>query len=334
MQTETYLPVFRPLPGLGGGHRQTLAGTWWPGVLRPEQATIRRVDLLDGDALVLHDDAPADWVIGGRTAILLHGLAGCFRSPYLVRTAEKLNARGIRTFRMDLRGNGAGFGLAIKPYHAGCSEDLLAAVRHVEALCPGSPIALIGFSLGGNIVLKTVGESPQQLPASISRAMAVNPPIDLARCTHGLTRWPLTRYDRYFVRLLLRRLESLSQVRTDWEPYRFDQPPTRLIDFDDQYTAPRSGFLNAADYYERCSSEQFLPAIQVPTLLLTSRDDPMIPPELFRRARLSPNCRLHIAHGGGHLGYLGRGSVDPDGRWLDWRVVDWVLANCSSRGAE
>jgi predicted alpha/beta-fold hydrolase len=126
------------------------------------------------------------------------------------------------------------------------------------------------------------------------------------------------------VRLLLGRLQSLSQVRTDWEPHRFERAPTRLIDFDDQYTAPRSGFRDAADYYERCSSEQFLPAIQVPTLLLTSRDDPMIPSELFRRAQLSLSTQLHVAHGGGHLGYLGRSGLDPDGRWLDWRVVDWV----------
>jgi uncharacterized protein len=323
------IPLFRPHTVFAGGHRQTLAGAFFPGALPAERAVVRRVDLDDGEAVVVHDDRPPEWLGGGPAAVLVHGLAGCHRSGYLVRIAAKLNARGVRTFRMDLRGTGAGAALAVKPYHGGCSNDVRSVVRFIEQICPGSPIALLGFSLGGNIVLKLLGEAPERVPAAVARAAAVNPPIDLAEAVLSLSRWSLRPYDRYFVRLLLRRLRDRQRLRADVPMPPFRRPPQGLFDFDDQYTAPASGFRDARDYYERCSSEQYLSNIRVPTLLLASRDDPLIPIAMFERqtTRLPPSVRLHIAEGGGHLGYVARRDNDPDARWLDWRMVEWTLLN-------
>ncbi len=233
-----------------------------------------------------------------------------------------LNASGVRSFRMDLRGCGAGFGLAIKPYNAGCSDDLLAVLRAIIAWCPGSPISLFGFSLGGNIVLKLLGEAPDRVPLEIVRAAAINPPIDLARCTYGLARWPQRHYDAYFVKQLLQRLRELQQRRSDFVPPTFARTPRRLVEFDDQFTAPRSGFRDADDYYEQCSSEQFLSAIRVPTLILTSRNDPLIPIASFERLTLPPNVQLHIAEGGGHLGYLATSNGSRD--WLQTQLLGWM----------
>ena len=98
---------------------------------------------------------------------------------------------------MDLRGAGAGAALAVKPYHGGCSEDVAAVVRFIERLCPGSPITLLGFSLGGNIILKLLGEAPDRVPAAVVRAAVVNPPIDLEQSVVGLSHWSLRPYDRY-----------------------------------------------------------------------------------------------------------------------------------------
>lgn len=318
------IPRFRSRWGLSGGHRQTLAGAFFPGRLPDEQAMIRHIPLLDGDTLVAHDDCPAGWSPCEPVALLLHGLAGCHRSSYLVRTTAMLNAHGVRTFRMDLRGCGAGAGLALKPYNAGCSDDVLAVLQAISGWCPGSPISLFGFSLGGNIVLKLLGEAPNRVPEAVVRAAVVNPPIDLARCTYGLARWPQRHYDGYFVKQLLQRLRELQQRRPDFLPPTFARTPKRLVEFDNQFTAPRSGFHDADDYYRRCSSEQFLPAIRVPTLILTSRDDPLIPVATFERLSLPANVRLHVAEGGGHLGYLAASNGERSREWLQTQLLRWV----------
>ena len=319
------IPPFRSHWALAGGHRQTLAGAFFPGRLPDERAVVRQIPLLDGDTLAVHDDCPPDWPSAGPVTVMLHGLAGCHRSSYLVRMAALLNERGVRTFRLDLRGCGAGFGLALKPYNAGCSDDVLAVLQAVIEWCPNSPISLFGFSLGGNIVLKLLGETPERVPSELVRAAAINPPIDLARCTYGLSRWPQRHYDAYFVRQLLQRLRELQQQRADFTPPSFARTPRRLVEFDDQYTAPRSGYRNADDYYQRCSSEQFIPAIRIPTLILTSRNDPLIPIASFERLSPPANVRLHIAEGGGHLGYLATGNGELSRDWLQRQLLDWVL---------
>jgi predicted alpha/beta-fold hydrolase len=317
------IPPFRPRRFLNGGHRQTLAGAFWPQQLPAEHAVVRWVSLPDGDALAIHDDCPPEWSPSGDpVALLLHGLAGCHRSAYLVKTAALLNRQGVRTFRIDLRGCGAGAGRALRPYNAGCSEDLLAVVESVCEWCPDSPITLLGFSLGGNITLKLLGEAPDRVPAAVVRAAAINPPIDLAACIAGLTRWPQRLYDRYFVKRLLLRVRELQRLRTDFVPPEFSRLPRRLVEFDDQFTAPRSGFRDADEYYRHCSSEQFLPAIRVPTLLLTSEDDPLVTVEPFRRVSLPTCVQLHIAAGGGHLGYLA--VTDRESGWLPARLLDWM----------
>ncbi len=319
------IPPFQSHWALAGGHRQTLAGAFFPGHLPDERAVVRQIPLPDGDSLVVHDDCPPDWPTAGPVAVMLHGLAGCHRSSYLVRMAAMLNEHRVRTFRMDLRGCGAGFGLALKPYNAGCSEDVLAVLRAVTEWCPNSPISLFGFSLGGNIILKLLGEAPERIPSELVRAAAVNPPIDLATCTYGLSRWPQRHYDAYFVRQLLQRLRELQQRRVDFVPPTFARIPRRLIEFDDQFTAPRSGYRGADDYYQRCSAEQFIPAIRVPTLILTSRNDPLIPVASFERLTPPANVRLHITEGGGHLGYLATSNGERSRDWLQTQLRDWVL---------
>ena len=192
-------PPFEPHPLLRNRHAQTLAGTYLPGERYPYRAVHYRVLLEDGDAVVLHDDIPDAWQAGGRVTLLIHGLAGCHSSAYMVRVAGKLNRAGVRTFRMDLRGCGSGEGLASRPYHAGRSDDALAAINFVGKLCPDSPVALVGFSLSGNIVLKLLGEAPETVPANVTKAATICPAIDLGRCVRSLV-GPFQRvYDRYFV---------------------------------------------------------------------------------------------------------------------------------------
>jgi predicted alpha/beta-fold hydrolase len=318
------LPDFLPHRLLPGGHLQTLAAFLVPQRLPDYAASQHVVTLADGDRIVLHDDCPREWQAGDRTALLIHGLAGCHGSPYLVRLADRLNAVGVRTFRMDLRGCGAGLSLARLPYHSGRSEDAAAALEEIARLCPGSPTALIGFSLGGNITLKLLGEAGSAPPRNLVCGVAVCPPVDLAVCVAALAR-PLYRwYDRYFARLLLTRLEEKRRAMPEAALVDFVRRPRGIYQFDDAFTAPVCGYGTADNYYRQASSLPLLSHISVPTLILAAEDDPLVLSEPLRKASLSSSTCLHMARCGGHLGFVSRRTADPDRRWMDWRIVDWV----------
>jgi len=319
-------PEFQPHPLVRGGHAQTLLAYVLPGRRFPYRAQQRRVDLDDGDAIMLHDDEPSGWHPGDRTALLIHGLAGCHGSGYMIRIAGKLNEAGVRVFRMDQRGCGAGAGLARLPYHAGRSEDPRAALEFISELCPGSGVSLVGFSIGGNIALKLLGENLDRLPHNLTDAIAVNPCIDLAQCARRLARLDARPYDRYFAKLLVRRVDLYDPPDSTIGSAGRTPRPRCLRDFDSVYTAPLGGFRSVDDYYARSSAAQFIPNICLPTRILTARDDPIVPVCLFENLPLPPAVRLCVAESGGHLGYFARRGIDPDRRWMDWRIVDWVTA--------
>jgi uncharacterized protein len=322
-------PEFRSHALLKGGHRQTLIGFLFRGVGYSAGRKQHSIELPDGDRLILHDDQPESWQCGDSVALLLHGLAGCHGSAYMVRVGEKLNARGVRVFRLDHRGCGAGTDLARFPYNAGRSEDVRAAFLKVRALCPGSPSAIVGFSLSGNMLLKMLGEDSSAAGdagserATPTCAVAVNPPVDLALCGEALRRRENRLYERHFVKLLGKQVDQRVARFPDAPRPKWSSLPDRLRDFDDGYTAPASGFDGVEDYYERCSGEQFVKSIRVPTLVLTARDDPLIPVQSFESLS-TEHVAAVIAPHGGHLGYIGTRNGDPDRRWMDWRIVDWL----------
>ena len=305
-----------------------MAAYYWPGRL-DYRAKQHRLALDDGDTLILHDDSPPGWRPGDRIALLMPGLAGCHQSGYLVRTAAKLTARGVRTFRMDQRGWGAGAGLARHPFHAGRSEDVLSALNFLERLCPESPLALVGFSLSGNVALKALGELKGRLPASLDKACALTPPVDLSACADWMERPANRFYNRFLVGCLLRHLRDnkRSLISNNGQPSKL---PKTLRTFDDLYTAPASGFLSVEDYYTRSSSGPLLDRIEVPTLIIAAADDPMIPVVSFQKYPVSSSVHLHVSESGGHLGFIGRPGLDPDRRWLDWRIVDWITSDSDS----
>jgi uncharacterized protein len=327
MAVRFSIPDFKPHPLLHNGHAQTLAGVYLPGGRFVERAVKRCVSLPDGDTVVLHDDRPAEWRPGDRVALLLHGLAGCHQSCYMRRVAGKLVGRGVRTFRMDLRGCGAGEGLASQPYHGGRSDDARAALEALQTLCLGSPVTIVGFSLSGNIVLKLIGESPHSVPINVEKAVAVCPAIDLGLCARSLV-GPWQRfYERYFVRSLCRQIKVNRRLRPDVPALSAKRRLKTLIEFDDAYTGPVCGFGTADSYYSTSSARPHLANIRLPTLILTAADDPLIPIAAFDALELPDTVLLHRTEYGGHLGYVGRAGVDPDLRWMDWRIVDWVTAD-------
>ncbi len=317
-------PPFVPARWLRGGHRQTLAGVFWPNPAYPYHATQYRVTLADGDEVVMHDDCPAGWREGDRAALLIHGLTGSYQSHYMLRTAHKLNERGIRSFRLDLRGCGAGVGLARLPYHCGRSEDARAALLEIARICPASDVTIIGFSLGGSITIKLLGELGGEACGGLDSAMTICPPIDLKRCSENLSRFSNRIYDKHFVKQMVRSVHTTRKLRPDMPFEKFRQQPRKIKEFDNQFTAPLGGYRDVEHYYEAASGLRYLPLIRYPMLLVAPHDDPMIPLHFYDNAKLSPWVDLIHPAGGGHLGFVARRGIDRDPRWMDWRILDWI----------
>lgn len=323
--------LFRPPWIFRNGHAQTLAGmyVYAPWANRPElpSTTVATGEVLvsDGDRLVYRDERPAGWKPGDRVALLLHGLTGSHDSYYMSRIARRLNQQQARTFRLDWRGCGAGVALARYPYHSGRSSDVVATIAEIKVRCPSSPISVIGFSLGGNVTLKMLGEAGLSTAgiAEIDRAIAVCPPIDLGFTVKSLWKGLAQLYDRYFCKACIRDVRHRQRLRPDavvphgW----FTQHPKTLYEFDDTFTAPVCGFASALDYYAKSSAHQFLAAITVPTLVIAAQDDPVVPFHQFRTADYSPTTKLLAPRHGGHMGFC-----TPRGLgWLDQQIVDWTV---------
>lgn len=319
---------FRPLPLLSSPHLQTICGFLWRG--RPFLYPTRRhlLDLGDGDRLVLHDSAPPTWRDGDPVAMLIHGMGGNSRSGYVQRVSGQLYRRGVRVVRIDLRGTGAGFGLAVGFYHGGRSEDIRMALEEIHRWAPRSPLWLIGFSLGGNLALKYAGETAEKPLAALQRVVTVAPPIDVLRCSLLISQ----RHNRFYNRFFARQLIRLARIRQRHYP---DPPlpefPRRatIRDFDDLFTAPRCGFADADDFYRRISSQPLIARIPVPTLIATARDDPFVAVEPFEELRVPSHIQVEIHEHGGHLGFLGH---DGSGgiRWMEHRIVRWLLEGFAS----
>lgn len=325
-------PPFKPLrfgpfavAWANNRHVQTICPLFLPGPVSTRVPVKHIVPLADGDRLVIHDDQPRNWITGDRIAIFLHGLCGCHNSPYVRRIAMKLRRHGIRTIRVDLRGFGDSTLISQGSMHAGCSQDLRDIIDHVHhRLSPLSKVTIVGFSLGANITLKTLGEWGRSHPSFVDSAIAVSPPVDLLQCSLNLRRFGNRIYDAYFIRklsqqLALRRRKVENLVDSGVNPI-----PNRLIHFDDQFVAPVSGFSGAMDYYAQCSSGPMLQEVDVPTVLVVAQDDPVVPFELFSQFRMSKSIELVSTRHGGHLGFLGANPRDPDRHWLDWRICSWI----------
>ena len=314
---------FRPLPFLKNPHVQTVLGALAPGVDCPWPDARRIVRLADGDALVLHNNTPAGWKEGDPLVLLVHGLSGSHLSSHIRRLAALFLARRARVVRMDLRGAGHGIPLARRCYHAGRSDDVRAALEAIHAWSPASPLLLVGLSLGGALALRMAGEAADQPVPGLARLAVVSPPLDLMRCS-SLLALPKNRiYEDNFVRDLTLEARLRQRYFPDLPPLRFPRRMTMRL-FDELYTAPRGGFADALDYYRQASCFTLVERIQLPTLILTARDDPFIAVEPFEELKVAPHVLVRVVPHGGHIGFLGWDGVGGY-RWAERRVVEWTL---------
>jgi predicted alpha/beta-fold hydrolase len=309
---------YRPPFFLRGGHAQTIIGA----LLRQRHGGVfqdERLELEDGDFLDLR------WRRSrcDRVAILSHGLEGSADQGYIRGMAGALVAAGWDVLAWHFRGCGNEPNRLVRLYHSGATEDLRAVVN--RAAHDYAHISLIGFSLGGNLTLKYLGEAPPH--KSVRAGVAVSAPVDLAASARMLdTRWSNRIYLRRFIRSLISKVEAKA-LRF---PTEIDANGSRamrtFLEFDDRYTSRLHGFRDAADYWKQASSRQYLSRITVPAFILNARNDPFLAPECFPFPEAEQSTFLHLEapDSGGHLAFLEfRGGLRP---WFETRVIQFLAA--------
>ncbi|EDY17059.1 alpha/beta hydrolase fold protein [Chthoniobacter flavus Ellin428] len=301
---------------LRNGHVQTILPVLLPRRLRT--AFVReRLELPDGDFLDL------DWLRGNgnRLVILAHGLEGSSTQNYIRGITAELAKAGWDSLAYNFRGCSGEPNRLPRAYHSGETEDLRTVIT--RATRDYSTLALVGFSLGGNVVLKYLGEAPPH--ASIRASAAVCAPIDLAACARKLDEKRSNRiYLRRFIVSLVDKIEAKAALFPDVVDSTGARHLRSFQEFDDRFTGPMHGFRDAADYWTRSSARQFLSKITVPTLLLQPRNDPFLAPEAYPwpEAEANPHFFLEAPESGGHVGFLDlRNGLQP---WSERRVAEFL----------
>lgn len=327
MPSSTVEP-FHPASWARGPHAQTLLAR----VLRATTAPVftpERVATPDGDFLDIawgpepRREAPV--------ALLLHGLEGSIRSRYVLSGCRALLARGVRPVAMSFRGCNGEPNRTARFYHSGETQDPTFVLARIRERCPGHRVGAVGFSLGGNVLLKLLGERTDGGRALLDAAAVVSVPFDLAAGERLLTASPMGRiYARYFLRSLRTKVRAKAALLDGLVDTTAALRARTLRAFDDALTAPLHGFADAADYYASCSSADFVSGIGVPTLVVHSRDDPFLPKEAIPADALAANPHITptLTERGGHVGFLGGTPWQPT-FWAEEAAAEFLAAHLS-----
>lgn len=312
------VPEFKPI--FGNPHLLTIAGNYWPRRIDerrfPVRCTKYRID--DSTTILSLEHQPS---LPARGQILfLHGLEGSAAAGYIQSFAQQALERGFGVHRLNMRSCGASEEFCETMYHSGLTSDTHEILRRMQVTTI-EPLFLVGFSLGGNVVLKLAGELGQT--DLIAGVCAISTPINLAACVRHLE----TRSNRLYARRFLNRLRNHVKRKTKLAPHLYnraglDQVKT-VWEFDDCVTAPVFGFGTAANYYETQSAARYLQAIRIPTLVICAKDDPLVPFELYDHPALHSNPALTLLalEHGGHLGFLSRSKPRF---WVDGIALGWI----------
>jgi predicted alpha/beta-fold hydrolase len=315
---------YNPAWWLRNPHLQTL----WGKFLRraPLQATaLERLDTPDADFLDIHHLSGPD---GAPLLILLHGLEGGIRSHYIQGLLGEAKSRGWRAAVIVFRSCGGEMNRTRRSYHSGETSDLALAVDHLSSRFPSSALLLTGTSLGGNVLLKYLGEQGSSLNPRIRGAVAVSVPFDLARASRHIGQGFARVYQKNFLRSLHHKARLKLERYPDLVETERLQGARTMFDFDNVFTAPVHGFSDAEDYYSRSSSLAWLERIRVRTLLLSAIDDPFLPAQVLSEVRevAARNSNLHVeftSHGG-HVGFVAGSNPLRPAYYLEQRAGDFL----------
>ncbi|MCP4128523.1 MAG: hydrolase [Gammaproteobacteria bacterium] len=309
---------FKPLWYLRNAHLQTIMAN----IVHPPFPQVRyeTVALPDGDTLQLaHGRAH-----GPNTVLILHGLEGSLHSAYAQRLMNYLDRADIPAAFMFFRGCNGRPNNQVRSYHSGETADLKAVIRHLKQ--NGSErIALVGYSLGGNVTLKYMGEGATD--DAISCATAISVPMRLDICAARMNEGFSKLYQHTLLRRLIQKVQQKQQLM---HQAGFSCDPKQMqtfVEFDDVYTAPIHGFNDATHYYQSCSSRQYLQGIKKPTLIIHSKDDPFMTPGAIPDGHeLATEVTLELSPHGGHVGFITGGFLKPS-YWLEPRIHRFLQKN-------
>lgn len=312
--------LFQPAPWCPGPHRQTLL----PRIIAPRHALIyrnERLELPDGDFVDLcwsgspEPDKPI--------VAIFHGLEGSIHSPYASGMMHALASRNLCAVFMHFRGCSGEHNRLDRSYHSGDTGDIAFLIETVRQRLPDSPLFAVGYSLGGNALLKYLGE--RGTFSHLTAAVAVSVPFELNRGADRLNQGFSRFYQWYLISSLKRKIRD--KFRNRKTPFPLDELDSYndFWTFDHNITAPVHGFASAADYYRRSSSRQYLGAIQVPTLIIHARDDPFLPVDAIPLPdELSDRIEMELSDHGGHVGFVSGNNPFKPGFWLEQRIPEYI----------
>ncbi len=315
---------FRPRRGLRGGHAQTIVGNFLPRrnqLPAPEDRLFR----VEPEVQVL---CHCHWQPNRRSAmtlVIVHGLEGSSESGYVIGTGSKAWCAGMNVVRMNMRNCGSTESLGPTLYNSSMSDDVGAVAKALIADEGLPKLALAGFSMGGNLVLKLLGEWSENAPPQVIAGIGVSPSMDLGPSADALHDRANRIYEMKFLWGLRRRMQRKAALYPGVYDLRYLRGLRSLRDFDDQITARYCGFLDAQDYYTRASASNVIDRITVPTLIVHADDDPFIRILPASREKLQHNPHIvyvETAHGG-HCAFLAEAN-GYDGRWAERQVIAFL----------
>ena len=328
---------FEPHPLFKNGHAQTILAFAWPRYLTipiSDLSEERLFELEPNVRLLAHCHWQSD-PTSHPTVLLVHGLEGSSKSKYMLGTAEKAFSCGFNVVRLNLRNCGGTEHLTPTLYHSGMTGDLRAILKELIEVDGLRTIFLVGFSMGGNMVLKLVGEDGKALPSQVSGVCAVSAAVDLSSCAEAVKFRANWIYEQYFLRSLCRRL----RLKHDLYPELYDTSDLHLVhtirDFDERYTAHDGGFKDADDYYRRASALPVIQHINRPTLIIHAQDDPFVPFEPLKDSSVASNpyVLLLTPKHGGHVGFIADRVKEQDRFWAENRIVEFCQLIDQNRAA-
>ena len=322
------------------GHVQTILGNFLP---RPDALPAPSAELVEvapassshiSSQVLCHCHWQPEPVRRERlTVILLHGLEGSSQSQYVVGNANKMWLRGLNVVRMNMRNCGGTEALSPTLYHSGLSGDVEAVMRAMISRFGVAKIALVGYSMGGNLVLKCAGELGRNVPPELVGVVGVSPAFDLGPSADALHAPANRIYERRFLRALLKRFRRKASLFPHvYDPGRADGV-TSLREFDERITSLYSGFSGADDYYFRAAAGRVLDRIAAPTLVLHALDDPFVRITAESRAKIDGNGAITLIEPehGGHCAFLAepRPAFEDDGYWAESTLLSFLLVQAA-----
>ena len=316
---------FKPAFGMKNKHIQTLYSSFFRNIKQPE-IEIEEFTLEDGDFLEAYWHKINNPHANTPIVVLFHGLAGSYESPYIKGIMTSLAKEGFNSVLMHFRSCSGKMNNLPRSYHSGETGDALYFIKSIKKRFPHAKLFGVGYSLGGNMLLKLLGEMGKN--SLLDGAVSVSAPLQLDICADAIDNGFSKIYQNHLVKNLNRSLTEKYTKHDMKSLLNFDKKNIKNIktfwEFDEIYTAPIHGFKSAQDYYTKCSSKQFLKDIDTPTLIIHSADDPFMNADILPNEKeLSSQCTFELSKNGGHVGFISASLFKPK-YWLETRIIEFI----------